>query len=41
MGELENNAVSLALKRLEEILYEIEDRGADLLEEYFPTKNRK
>jgi len=33
--------VSLALKRVEEILREMGDRGADLLEQYFPAENRK
>ena len=33
--------VSLALKRVEEILCEMGDRGADLLEQYFPVTNRK
>jgi len=33
--------VSLALKRVEEILREMGDRGADLLEQYFSAKNRK
>ena len=33
--------VSLALKRVEEILREMGERGADLLEQYFPAENRK
>lgn len=33
--------VSLALKRVEEVLREMGDRGADLLERYFPAENRK
>jgi len=33
--------VSLALKRVEEILREMGDRSADLLEQYLSAKNRK
>ena len=33
--------VALALKRIEEVLREMGDRGADLLEQYFPAENRK
>ncbi len=32
--------VSLALKRVEEILREMGDRGADLLEQYFPVEGQ-
>jgi|GEM_PF-1311447 len=33
--------VSLALRRVEKVLHEMGDRGADLLEHYFPTENRE
>jgi putative transcriptional regulator len=33
--------VALALKRVEEILHEMGDRGADLLEQYFPVEGRE
>jgi len=33
--------VSLALKRIEEVLHEMGDRSADLLEQYFPDEDQK
>lgn len=33
--------VALALKRIEDVLREMGDSGADLLEQYFPAENRK
>ncbi len=33
--------VSLALKRVEEVLHEMGERGADLLDQYFPAESRK
>jgi len=33
--------VSLALKRIEEVLREMGDRSADLLEQYFPDEDQK
>lgn len=33
--------VALALKRIEDVLREMGDRGADLLEQYFPAENQE